>query len=104
MVGAQQFVRCVVFHHGDLQPVKVLEVARFGAAFVGEDDNGKVQIRPCEGQETLALLGGHDAGQQVELVVFGLFEHGGPVGGLDQFDPDAQAVLDQAYIVGGKAL
>ena len=71
---------------------------------MGEDDDREIQVRTCKGQVILAFGRRHDAGQQVELVIFRLFEHGGPVFRLDQLDPHAQAVLDQAYIVGCEAL
>ena len=44
MVGAQQFVGRVVFHNGDLQAVQIFEGARLGAAFMGEDHYGEVEI------------------------------------------------------------
>ena len=94
MVGTQQFMGRVVFHHGNFQPVQILEAAGFRAAFMGQDDDGKVEIGACEGQEILAFGGGHDARQQVELVIAGLFKHRGPVNRFDQFDSHAQAVLE----------
>jgi len=55
-------------------------------------------------QEALAFGGGHDARQQVELVVAGLFQYRAPVHRLDQFDPEPEAVLHQAHVVCGQAL
>eukprot|EP00659_Diplonema_papillatum_P013428 gene13428-biopygen13468 len=104
VVSAQQFMGRVVFHHGHLQPVQVFEAAWLRAAFVGEDDDGEVEIRPGKRQETLAFRCGHDARQQVELVVAGLFQHGAPVHRLDQFYPDAKAILHQPHIISGQAL
>jgi hypothetical protein len=42
------------------------------AAFVGEDDNREIQVGAGECQVALAFRGGHDAGQQIELALFGL--------------------------------
>ena len=104
MVGAEQFMGGVVLHHGNFQPVQILEAAWFRAAFMGQDDDGKVEIGACEGQEVLAFGGGHNARQQVELIIAGLFKHCGPVNRFDQFDSHTQAVLEQAYVIGCQAL
>jgi hypothetical protein len=104
MVGAQQFVGGIVLHHGDLQAIQVLEGAGLGTAFMGENDDGEVEVRPGECEEALALRGGHDARQQVELVVPRLLQQCAPVGRFYQLDLDAQAFLEQPHIVSGQAL
>ena len=104
MMGAQQLMGGVVFHHGNLQAVEVFQGARFGAALMGQDNDGEVQVRPGERHIALAFRRGHDARQQVELVVAGLLQHCTPVCRLDQFDAHAEAILDQAHVIGRQAL
>ncbi|MNS46688.1 hypothetical protein D3C72_791960 [compost metagenome] len=104
MVGAQQFVRGVVFDHGNLQTVQVVQVARLCAAFVGEDDDGEVEVRPGEGQVALAFGGGHDAGQQVDAAFAGLRQYLGPAAGFDRFERHTQALLDRGDVIGGQSL
>lgn len=104
MVGAQQFVRGVVFDHGDLQAVKVVQVARLCTAFMGEDYDGEVEVRPGEGQVALAFGGGHDAGQQVDAAFACLRQYLGPAAGFDRFERHAQALLDRGDVIGGQSL
>ncbi|MND89036.1 hypothetical protein D3C80_810780 [compost metagenome] len=104
MVGTQQFMGRIVFHHGDFQPVQVLEVARLRATLVGQDDNGKVQVGPGELQVLLALGSRHDTGQQIQLALPGLLEHHRPTDRLDRLDAYAQSLFDQGNVIGGQSL
>ena len=104
MVGAQQFMGRVVFHHGDFQPVQVFEFARLGASDMGQNDNRKVQVGAGERQVSLALRGRHDARQQVQLGLFGLLQDDGPADGLDGRELDGQPLTDHVDVVRCKAL
>ncbi|MNH23749.1 hypothetical protein D3C81_1330370 [compost metagenome] len=57
MVGTQQFVWSVILHHSDFQAVQVLQCAGLLAAFMGQDDDGEIQIRARESQVALAFGG-----------------------------------------------
>ncbi len=98
-MGAQQLVGGVVFHHGNFQPIQVLEIARPCAAFMGKNHHREVDIRASEGQVVLAFRRRHDAGDKVETIASSHFQDRPPIWRLDQLDAHAQAVLDQAYIV-----
>lgn len=85
VVGAQQLVGGVVLDHSDFQAVQVLQFTRLCAAFVGKDDNGKVEVRAGESQVALAFRGRHDAGQQVDAAFACLRQYFGPATGFDRF-------------------
>lgn len=104
MVGAQQLMRGVVLHHGDLQAVKIIERAGLRAALMGEDDDREVQVGAGECQVTLAFRRGHDAGQQVDAVFPCLLQYLGPAAGLDRLERYAQALLEQGDVIGGQSL
>ncbi|MNI31061.1 hypothetical protein D3C73_849310 [compost metagenome] len=69
-----------------------------------QDDNREVQIGSGERQERLAFRGRHDARQQVELALFGLFEHNRPTDRFDGRQFDGQSLANQVDIVCRKAL
>ncbi|MNN71048.1 hypothetical protein D3C81_1869470 [compost metagenome] len=104
MLGAQQFVRSVVFHHGDFQAVEVLKVMGLSASHMGQDNNGEIQVGSGEGQVVLALGGGHDAGQQVELALFDLVQHLGPTDRLHGRNLDGQTIAHDVDVVRRQAL
>ncbi|MNJ60588.1 hypothetical protein D3C77_563320 [compost metagenome] len=97
-------MRSIVFDHGNLQAVQVFEVAWLCTTFVGEDDDGEVEVRASEGQVGLALGGGHDAGQQVDAVFARLRQYLGPAAGFDRFERHTQALLDRGDVIGGQSL
>ncbi|MND91685.1 hypothetical protein D3C80_838200 [compost metagenome] len=104
MVGAQQFVGGVVFHHGDFQAVQVFQVMWLRTPDMGQDDNRKIQIGAGERQVILAFRGRHDARQQVQLALLGLFQDGGPAHRLDGREPGCQPFADDLNVIRGKAL
>ena len=70
---------------------------------MGEDDDGEVQIGPGKRQVLLTFRCRHDAGQQVDLAFFGLFQHFAPAWSCHRFEGYTQPVADQLYVIGGKA-
>ncbi|MCY1406596.1 hypothetical protein D9M71_218670 [compost metagenome] len=100
----QQLMGCIVFHHGDFQPVELLEVTRLRAALVGQDDNREVQVGAGKCQEVLPFGGRHDAGQQIHFALPGLFKHSRPTDGLDRLDAYAQPIFYQGNVIGGQSL
>ncbi|MNN20327.1 hypothetical protein D3C81_1336030 [compost metagenome] len=61
VMGAQQFMRRIVLHHGNLQPVEVFQGARLRSALMGQNDDREIQVGAGEGQETLTLRCRHDS-------------------------------------------
>ena len=45
VMGAQEFVRCIVIDDGNFKAVKLLQVVRVYAAFMGKNNNREIQVR-----------------------------------------------------------
>ena len=104
VVGTQQFMGRVVFHHGDFQAVQIFEFARLSASNVGKYDDRKVQIGARKRQVILTLRGRHDARQQVQFRLFGLLKHGRPAHRFYGRKLDGQALANQVDVIRRKAL
>ena len=104
MVGAQEFMGRVVFHHGDLQAVQIVKFARLCATDVGEDDDGEVEVRTSERQISLTLRCRHDPGQQIDLALLDLLKHYRPAHGFDRGEFDRQTLAYGVYVVSCQAL
>ncbi|MNF90286.1 hypothetical protein D3C84_728460 [compost metagenome] len=104
VVSAQQFMRRVVFHHGDFQTVQLFKLVRLSASDVGKDDDRKVEVGARKRQVFLTLRGRHDAWQQIQFRLFGLLKHSRPAHRLDGRELDGQALANQVDVIRRKAL
>ena len=101
---AQQLVRCVVGHHGNLQTVPLIELSRLRPAVAGEDGDGQVQVGTGEDQVFLAFGCRHHARELVDLAHVRLLQYRAPVAGLDGLQLHVKTLFDQPYIGGGQAV
>ncbi|MNP55643.1 hypothetical protein D3C76_1503040 [compost metagenome] len=71
---------------------------------MGQDDNRKVQVRTGKGQKSLTFGRRHDAGQQVQLALFGLLKDDGPAYGFNGCELYGQSLAYRLDIVGSQTL
>lgn len=104
MLGDQQFVRSIVVDYCDFEFVEFVDVFWYWVVFVCQDDDWEIQVGLGEVQVFLVFWGSYDVGQQVQLIVFGLFQDLCLGFWFDRCQVDVQVFLQQVDVVGGEFL